>query len=495
MQNHPQSRLAKGPRPVARAVALLALVALLVPSLAAQSYVPADLDPSGQWDLVAPFGMNHTGRVVGAATPPGGTMQMPVLFESGTSVMLPLLPGHDGGVAVAASDGDVIVGASTDVVTLGHITFIVNTAAVWNAGTVAELASLVTSGDALDLNTATGISADGAICGIGFDPAAQATRGFVTTGGELKSIGALGSSPSNKSHAQGINDRHVVVGASDTDAGGEHAVRFENGVLTDLHATAGIAGGNSRAFDVNRFGVISGAADFTNDGFDLQTAALWIGSQVIDLGHLGHPESWAFGLNDLGTVVGGAVLSDGQNRAFLWNGGSMIDLNTLVAPGSGWILLTAGDIDNAGRITGTGSHQGVLRAFLALPDCAGGYSVYAAGCPGGSGFAPVLGGHSCPTPGASFAVSIAGGHPGALGALLAGSGTGSELLFPGCSLEIAPRLPLLQPFALDPAGASFVLASLPPGTPAFIVNLQAVSRDPNAAPRVAVSNALRIDFR
>jgi hypothetical protein len=47
----------------------------------------------------------------------------------------------------------------------------------------------------------------------------------------------------------------------------------------------------------------------------------------------------------------------------------MTDLNSLLPPGSGWVLTSASEIDDAGRIAGTGtSPGGETHAFLLTPE-------------------------------------------------------------------------------------------------------------------------------
>jgi probable HAF family extracellular repeat protein len=65
-------------------------------------------------------------------------------------------------------------------------------------------------------------------------------------------------------------------------------------------------------------------------------------------------------------VVGRSQNAGSEMRAFLYSG-SMLDLNSLLPPGSGWTLVDATGINNAGQITGTGLSQGQVRAFLLTP--------------------------------------------------------------------------------------------------------------------------------
>jgi hypothetical protein len=86
------------------------------------------------------------------------------------------------------------------------------------------------------------------------------------------------------------------------------------------------------------------------------------------------------GLNDLGMLPGGAfsvaeavnnagmVVGRSDQDAVLWYDGAIVALNGLLPPGTGWLSLShAYDVNNAGMITGYGSLNGDLRAFLLIP--------------------------------------------------------------------------------------------------------------------------------
>jgi probable HAF family extracellular repeat protein len=70
-----------------------------------------------------------------------------------------------------------------------------------------------------------------------------------------------------------------------------------------------------------------------------------------DLGTLrGDLSSFAFGINDRGLVLGQSCNSDfSVCRAFLWQDGVMMDLNTLIPAGS-LFQTDGGDINNRGEI-------------------------------------------------------------------------------------------------------------------------------------------------
>ncbi len=86
-----------------------------------------------------------------------------------------------------------------------------------------------------------------------------------------------------------------------------------------------------------------------------------------DLGNLGGDLAVAFGVNDLGTIVGGTELSDGTGVAFIYtNAGGMVNLNTL-APVNGWTLDCACGINDNGQIIAQGYNGNDYQAFLLTP--------------------------------------------------------------------------------------------------------------------------------
>lgn len=77
--------------------------------------------------------------------------------------------------------------------------------------------------------------------------------------------------------------------------------------------------------------------------------------------------SYALGMNDRGLVVGYYSDSSLVNHAFVYDGTSMVDLNTLIDPASGWNLSVAHSVNNKGVIAGEGYHNNTLRGFVLYP--------------------------------------------------------------------------------------------------------------------------------
>lgn len=134
----------------------------------------------------------------------------------------------------------------------------------------------------------------------------------------------------------------------------DHALRFENGTLTDLGALPGNSGNNSSAsYGINDSGLIVGVSE--NGSIDPATgypeyhAVVWRYGVLSDLGTFGGTVSQAFAVNNQGQVVGVAAnaIADQyasglgscttwncwtvttQQRAFLWQGGALQGLRTL----------------------------------------------------------------------------------------------------------------------------------------------------------------------
>jgi probable HAF family extracellular repeat protein len=94
---------------------------------------------------------------------------------------------------------------------------------------------------------------------------------------------------------------------------------------------------------------------------------------MLDLGTLpGDFLSVAYSINNLGQVVGTSCDVNFNCRAFLWQNGSMVDLNNLILPTSLY-LVSANDLNDYSEIVGQAFDQraGSLPAFMATPISAG----------------------------------------------------------------------------------------------------------------------------
>ena len=79
--------------------------------------------------------------------------------------------------------------------------------------------------------------------------------------------------------------------------------------------------------------------------------------------------SEARAVNDFGEIAGTALNANGLPRAFFYSAGQMNDLNDLIpeVDAGVWRLESASGINASGAIVGTGTSNGLTRAYLALP--------------------------------------------------------------------------------------------------------------------------------
>jgi probable HAF family extracellular repeat protein len=174
---------------------------------------------------------------------------------------------------------------------------------------------------------------------------------FLWNSGVSTDLGGAGS------QAYAINDLGQIVGAAYlTGNSTRHAFLFNGAALTDLGT---LGGAESVAFGINNAGQIVGASQATVNGPD--HAFLYSGWSMTDLGTLGGPASQADAINRGGLVVGWAQTFTGEQHAFLWNSGKMVDLNSLVTLEQGAVLIEATAINDAGQIVANGSNG---RAYL-----------------------------------------------------------------------------------------------------------------------------------
>ena len=157
--------------------------------------------------------------------------------------------------------------------------------------------------------------------------------------------------------AQCANHRHQVIGDSSVGAKpaactaigspGCHAFFWQNGMMTDLGT---LGGDSSQAWWLNDAGVIAGSADLTTPG--IHHAVRWKDGHILDLGTVeGDACSHGRAINAKGQIVGGSTDCHSFLHAFVWEeGGPMLDLNTLIPPGSGLQLTNAININDRGEI-------------------------------------------------------------------------------------------------------------------------------------------------
>jgi probable HAF family extracellular repeat protein len=126
----------------------------------------------------------------------------------------------------------------------------------------------------------------------------------------------------------GDHHRHVVDHREDE----YHAFLTKPG--SPLYDLGTLGGPASHGHDVNDLVHVCGwsmiqANNPASRGF------FWADGVMKSLGTLGGIYSAALGMNNHDEVVGASTRADEVQVAFMWNNDQMVDLNTLVAPGSG----------------------------------------------------------------------------------------------------------------------------------------------------------------
>lgn len=246
-----------------------------------------------------------------------------------------------------------------------------------------------------------------------YDPATGAMEGLTRLAGDT-----------DNGVAHGINNAGVIVGISSNGTTSRATKWTKSGgvyVAADLGSADGLSTSPARAWAVNEAG---DAAGVSRNALGVSQATLWTGGSAVNLTSLGGGlYSQAFGLNDSSVVVGASVvgkvspgISTDLYRAFQWDGvngivelptlatqptwihseakdvnnsgvvvgnvaqlygspsfggaavawidGAIINLNSLLPEGSGWNLLSAEGINDAGDIVGYGTIGGQSHAFL-----------------------------------------------------------------------------------------------------------------------------------
>jgi probable HAF family extracellular repeat protein len=174
--------------------------------------------------------------------------------------------------------------------------------------------------------------------------------------------------------ASGINEKGEVVGTSgkckiNLPMGAIEAILWRNGRPINL----GNLGGRrfNIGFSINNKSEVTGQANTGRHcchGLPVFHAYLWRKGVMRDLGTLpGDPASLGNSINNKTQIVG---LSETPStvRGFLWQNGTMYDMNDLIPADAHFLVQETLGINDRGQIAGYGLNaKGYLRAFLATP--------------------------------------------------------------------------------------------------------------------------------
>jgi probable HAF family extracellular repeat protein len=189
---------------------------------------------------------------------------------------------------------------------------------------------------------------------------------FLWRQGKMIDLGTLGGAPDSFAYA--INDHGQVVGENITNVQTFMSNEAGQGFIWQdgkMRLLGTLGGTTSSPHAINNRGQVAGGSSLPGDV--TQHAFLLQDGHMADLGTLpGDVFSEATAITEQGQVLGLSCSSKGC-RATLWDKSTVIDLNTLISPASGWQLTDAEAENSRGQIVGGGLHNGLFRAFLLTP--------------------------------------------------------------------------------------------------------------------------------
>lgn len=350
---------------------LLTLLSLSLPAsvLAAVPYVVTDigrldnpLSPGG--GTVPGFpgnSINNAGEIVGASE------SLPFLYSGGQIINLetfsdtPLPPVPRSGYAHGINDAGHVVGVR-NVGEDPEFGATIISAFMYDGHTMHDLGTLNEN----EFSVAHAINNNDQVVGY------SGMNAFLYSNGTMTDVGKLPGH--NNAVAQDINDNGTVVGygfgsypATSTYLPVTGFV-YNGGSISPLNPLSGDTA--SIAYSINEAGQIVGSS-WTDPGMGQNglgfSAVIWDNGTVIDLGTLdGHTESSAHGINNHGDIVGESWHGD-DGRPFLYSGGQMYDLLSLIQPGP-YNIINAYGINDLGQILAYGGNAaGEARVFLLTP--------------------------------------------------------------------------------------------------------------------------------
>jgi hypothetical protein len=324
---------------------------------AQEQYTLVDLG-MGPFQSVSAQDLNESGRVVGSGVI--SSERIAFVWEDGVYQLLAESPNTSyGTIGRAVNESGRVVGTSGS--GFGS-TFPV----WWDASTLAPTST--TAGNALDIND-SGILVGSKHHGGYGKPYSSVSDTFSNT--------LLDRGGYNSGRALAINNSGQIAGWVHN-AGGNTYGAFWAATGASVKMLDAVAITRPVGRGINAAGLIVGAGTLGGKS----RAAVWptSNSPVQDLGALngGTGVSFARGVNNSATIVGYSEAGGGQDRAVAWKASvdpstgamawSLSDLNDLIPASSGWVLESAGAVNDAGWIVGTGINpQGAIAGFLLKP--------------------------------------------------------------------------------------------------------------------------------
>jgi probable HAF family extracellular repeat protein len=303
------------------------------------TYSVTDLGVLAGAQMSTAQGLNDQGQAVGTSSNENGEFGIATLFTGGQAISLGTLGPSDDTIAESINGSGQITGYSYDTNTE------ISNAFLYSGGTLIDInnASLFPGG-----SDGTWINGSGQVCGYGWPANSTYTHAFLYTGGMMTDLGTLGG---NESVAEAIDNTGQVVGQSTAADGTTHAFLYANGKMQDLGIPTGYNA--SSAIAVSASGLILGELGVTS-GIDV---AIYSNGSWTDIGSGIQPTA----INNSRQVVGWTTIPGiysgpkskrrhAQDVGVVSANGTFTNLNTLIAPNSGFTILNAEAINDSGQI-------------------------------------------------------------------------------------------------------------------------------------------------
>lgn len=371
------------------AFATLVTVSLCATAFAQTKYVLSNLGTLGG-TTTFPASINNNGQVAGYSLVTNGLLFNTGQYAFRTEANQPINPSTDNLGLLLGGTYSLATSINNSGQVAGYTYFdstFTTEASVSTPGQ--SLLGLGTFTSSKDSSLASGINSSGQVVGTTnvdnpCNPGYTTYHAYVTTAnGTVAAATDLGTlvpgtyTACGFSSAIAINDAGDVVGSSNIttvypDQFVTHAfLSVPGSALQDLGTLGPVepSTASSYAYGINRSGQIAGTSQFSNNTAANPHAFLTTAAGPMqDLGTLGGSYSTAEAINNAGQVTGEAsTAGDTAFDAFLYTGGTMVDLNSVLPPGSPWVLLSASGINDRGQIVGQGKMNGEYLGYRLDP--------------------------------------------------------------------------------------------------------------------------------
>lgn len=327
-------------------------------------------------------GINNLGHVVGNGDITGGWTRGFFWNNGSFTTIVPDGSGDVGGSQVARNsycfginDSDQVVGYRDHYYASGG--FSVDRAFRWTPGQVPGNIPNFSSSYPFE-NRAYDINNLGTVVGYSTGQGGATTwQPFrYTTNSGTVWMGSLTNNTATNCYAFGINESANIVGYGQTNPSLENRAFRSNGA--SLINTGGFPNPlifepplETFGMDINDSNATVGYYKLDSNtfrGYYKSAAGAYVDLGLLPGSNTGDDSAMPAAMNNAGDIVGDVEVGNAVHRAAIYEfgrgAGQWVDLNTRIAPNSGWVLEFATDINDLGQIVGYGKYNGLNRAFV-----------------------------------------------------------------------------------------------------------------------------------